>query len=85
MKLYQVFNGFENRIFEADSEIMAKNGADACRKMLKKIGKEFTDVKRSASSFVRIKATPIKIVDGKRYFDGAASWFEVYGENGWIL
>jgi len=82
MKNYQMYNGFNSNLLSDFPTIQAKNGAEACKKLLNQLGIKFTHIKRSASRFVIIKAEPFIEKDGYKYRDGIVSWFEVWnGEN----
>lgn len=78
MKLYQMYNGFSSNLMDDELIIEARNGAEAAKKLLNKIGVEFTKVKRSASNNVRIKAEPFYYDGDTKYRDGVVSWFEVW-------
>lgn len=80
MKKYIVYNGFETRLFETTKIIEAKNGSDACKKVLKDYNIPFTRLIRSASNMVKMKAQKIDERDGKIFYDGNATWFEVKNE-----
>jgi len=82
MKKYQMYNGFNSKLLDDDPIIEAKNGADACRKLLDKIGIKYTKIKRSASNAVKIKAMPITEKDGQLYADGVVSWYEIWDGDG---
>ena len=78
MKKYQMYNGFGSNLLSDEPIIEAKNGADACRKLLDKVGIKYTHIKRSASNDVKIKAQPFYEKGGDKYRNGAVSWFEVW-------
>lgn len=79
MKYYQMYNGFDSNLLSDYPIIEAKNGAEATKKLLNKIGIKYTKVKRSASNNVIIKAEPFKYGEnGQKYRDGVISWFEVW-------
>ena len=78
MRLYQMFNGFSTSLLEEEPIIEAKNGAEACKKLLEKLGIKYTKIIRSKSNSVKIRATPIKYDNGLKYLDGLPSWFEIY-------
>ena len=74
-----MYNGFDNNLFSDELIIEAKSGADACRKLLDKVGIKYTKVVRDASNMVKIKAEPFKYgEDGQKYRDGVVSWFRIY-------
>ena len=79
MKIYQMYNGFDDNLLSDFPIIEAKNGADACKKLLDKLGIKYTKVVRDASNNVKIKAEPFKYGEnGEKYRDGAVSWFTIY-------
>lgn len=73
-----MYNGFDSNLFSDYPIIEAKNGADACRKLLDKMGIKYTKIVRSASNEVKIKAEPFYEKDGQKYRDGVISWFKVW-------
>lgn len=75
-----MYNGFDNRLLTGDIVIEAKNGAEACRKLLNQMNIPFVKIERSADNDVIIKAEPFTERDGKRYKNGVKSWFKVYKE-----
>jgi len=78
-KTYQMYNGFNNNLLSDYPIIEAKSGADACRKLLNKLGIKYTRVVRDASNNVKIKAEPFKYgKNGEKYRDGVGSWFTIY-------
>lgn len=81
MKKYQMYNGFNTNLLSDYPIIEAKTGADACRKLLKQLGIQFTSIKRSASNMVKISAQPFIEKDGRKYWSGRVSWFEVWDNN----
>jgi hypothetical protein len=82
MKLYQMYNGFNNNLLSDDLIIEAKSGAEAVKKLLNMIGIKFTKIKRSASNNVMVKAEPFKYgKNGVMYRDGVVSWFEVWNND----
>jgi len=67
---------------EKEITIEAKSGADACRKLLDKLGVRYTKIVRSASNNVSIKAMPFYFNEyGQKCVDGVVSWFEVWDGN----
>ena len=67
---------------EKEIIIEAKSGADACRKLLNKLGIKYTKVIRSSSDNVKIKAMPFYSNEyGQKCVDGIVSWFEVWNGN----
>ncbi len=81
MKKYQMYNGLNSNLLSDDPIIEAKNGADACRKLLDKIGIKYTKIVRSAGNSVIIKAEPFYEENGQKYRNGLVSWFEVWNNN----
>ncbi len=73
-----MYNGFNSSLLDDDEIIEAKSGAEACKKLLNKIGIEYTKIKRSASNDVKIKAEPFYEEDGRKYRNGVKSWFVIY-------
>ena len=78
-----MYNGFDSNLFSDEIIIEAKNGADACRKLLDKMEIKYTKIVRDASNMVKIKAEPFKYGEnGDKYRDGIVSWFRIYnGDN----
>jgi hypothetical protein len=86
MKKYQVYNGYGTSLFAEDDIIEAKNGAEACKKLLDRIGVKYTSIKRSASNNVKIKVQPFYYNEnGQKCRDGIVSWFEVWDNNNLIV
>ena len=78
MKTYQMYNGFSSKLLEEYPVIEAKSGAEACKKLLASLKIKYTKIIRSGSGDVIIKAEPFYEEDGRKYRDGAISWFEVW-------
>jgi len=80
MKTYQMFSGFSKKLLEDDPIIEAKNSADACRKLLRKLNIPFTKIERSAEGVI-VKAQPFYEKDGIKYRNGNAVWYKVWKDN----
>ena len=77
-----MYNGFSNNLLDDDLIIEADSGSEAAKILLRKIGVDFTKVKRSASNDVRVKAEPFYYGDdGNMYRNGVVSWFEVWRDD----
>lgn len=80
-RLYEVYNGLDPHLIKENDSVEARSGADAVRIALKKLGIKYTQVIRSGSNFVSMRATPYRVENNKKYSNGKASWFEVWNNN----
>lgn len=82
--MYQMYNGFDTNLLSDYPIIEARNGAEATRKLLDKIGIKYTKIVRSASDDVKIKAEPFYYDDnGDKVRNGILSWYKVYNGEIW--
>ena len=78
MKTYDVYNGFDSRMFSEDFIIEAKTSAEAVKKVLQKIGIKFTSIKHDKSNLVRMRATPFHFNQyHQRVREGRDMWYRV--------
>ncbi len=78
MKLFEVFNGFNTALLDENPIVEAKNARQAIEKVLKDFGIKYKKLICSGNSWVKMQAQPICYINGYKYKDGRASWWEVW-------
>ena len=73
MNRYSIYDSNKG-IFEEDIIIYAKNSSEAVKQYMKE-NNITGSIKRSASNYVRFKATKTKEVDGRIYRSGNDVWY----------
>lgn len=76
--LFEIYNGFNNCIYDDLPTIEAKTSREAVLKLLIQENIEFTNIKCSGSRYVKIKTTPFKYnEEGRKSRLGKDIWWEV--------